>query len=80
MLGSEKFVTEGSTIAGPGLTLNVRRESTENQMRPPAILGMVTLTVLPGLPRAIATSWVRVPTADDVLLALRLNKWVRRVG
>ena len=36
MLGSDGFVTEGSTRAGPGLSKNVNVLSTENQIRLPA--------------------------------------------
>lgn len=54
MLGSVGLVTEGSTRAGPGLRRKVRVLSAENQMRPPAMWGIVTVTVLPGGPRGIA--------------------------
>ena len=56
MLGSEGFVTAGSTRAGPGLMRKVRVLSTENQIRPPAIWGIVTFTVFPGPPRGMAQS------------------------
>ncbi|KAK5007025.1 hypothetical protein LTR28_005770, partial [Elasticomyces elasticus] len=57
--GSLGFVAEGSTRPGPGLPglrRNVNGESTENHIRPPAIRGIVTVIMLPGAPRAMATS------------------------
>jgi hypothetical protein len=54
MFGSEGFVTDGSTSAGPGFSRNVKGLLIENQMRAPAIWGMVTVLVEPGLPNAIA--------------------------
>lgn len=59
MLGSVPFVTEGSTSAGPGLSRKVRGLSTENQILPPAIWGIMTVMVLPGLPSGIAQSRAR---------------------
>ena len=55
------FVTAGSTIAGPGFSVNVSLPSTTNQIRPPAIRGIVTLAVEPGAPSGIATS---APSGD----------------
>ena len=64
MLGSEGFEMDGSTSAGPGFSLKVRRALTENQMRPPAIRGIVTVRLLPGAPSWMAQSAARsLPTA-----------------
>ena len=65
MFGSEGLVTAGSTRPGPGLMRNVRGVPTENQIRPPAICGIVALTVLPGAPRGMAQSAANwAPGAD----------------
>lgn len=65
MLGSVGLVTEGSTIAGPGLRRKVRVLSTENQMRLPARWGTVTVTVLPGGPRGIAQFLARGEPVEE---------------
>ena len=52
--GSEGLVTAGSTRPGPGFRRNVRGWPTENQIRPPAIWGIVALTVFPGGPSEMA--------------------------
>lgn len=58
-------MTDVSTRAGPGLRRKVRVLSTENQMRPPAMWGMVTVTVLPGGPKGIAQFWAREEPVEE---------------
>ena len=53
-LGSEGLATEGATRPGPGLSMNLMGVSTENQIRPPAMCGIVTVVVEPGAPSGIA--------------------------
>jgi hypothetical protein len=51
------ILTEGSTSPGPavlGLRRKVRVLSTQNQIRPPAMYGMVIVRVVPGAPSRIA--------------------------
>ena len=62
IFGSDGFSGEGSTRAadvlplGPGLRRKVSRASTENQILPPAMRGIVAGVVEPGGPRLIAQS------------------------
>ena len=65
MFGSEGLVTDGSTSAGPGLRRKVKVPSTENQIRPPARWGTVTVVVLPGAPRGIAQPWLRAEPVEE---------------
>jgi len=45
--------TEGSTRPGPGFSRKVRGWLIENQIRPPAMCGIVAVTVEPGAPRGM---------------------------
>ena len=57
----------GSTSPGPGFTAKTRGAPTENQMRPPASLGMVQRTELPGRPRGMEMfSAMRDPVDDGL--------------
>ena len=58
IFGSDWLKTDGSTRPGPGLTRNVKGAPIENQIRPPAILGIVAVIVLPGAPSEMDTFWV----------------------
>ena len=66
MFGSDGLVTEGSTRAGPGLSVNVSGVPIENQMRAPARCGMVIDVAAPpdafsGMEQSAASG---LPVAD----------------
>ena len=50
-------MTDGSTRVGPGLRRNTSGTSIENQMRPPAMRGMVTVRE-ESFSREMEQSWV----------------------
>ena len=50
------MLTDGSTRPGPGFKRNVSLSFTQNQMRPPAMCGMVTRLDVPGGPSGMLQS------------------------